>query len=333
MGQLQFDEIRVPSQLIEAGAGDGAEAVGGHLATRIAQASQGPIYGVHGHRPVLALQGGENVSALAGDAAEIAKEGDRLGGQRNDMALPHLHALGRDAPLRRIQVDLAPFRGAEFAGTNEDERGQLQGDCRRWVSDVAINAAEQGADLGRLSDRGAVLDHDRRQGASQVRRDVAGGPARRDGVPEDLAAALQGSVRRLMHSSGLDRPQHGQELGRGDLGDRAGAEARVDERVQDPSRLGHRDLGQFLGLQGQPFLGDQLEAVLERDLVRPVLDAGIDASCDELPGFLALLPGVLQRHVGVDAEGDPALLAAEVILEAPPARSVRVHQQVEAPVV
>ena len=115
-------------------------------------------------------------------------------------------------------------------------------------------------------------------------------------------------MRGLVHPSGLDGPQHGEELRRGDLGDGSGAKARVDELVKDPPRLGPGDLGQLLGLQGQPFLGDQLEAVLERDLVRPALDAGIDASCDELPGFLALLPGVLQRHVEIDAEEIPRSL-------------------------
>ena len=333
MRELQFDQVRVPPQLIEAGAGHGAEAVGRHFVAGIAQTAESGIHGVHRHRPVPALQGRKDISALAGDAAELPEEGDRLGGEQNDMPLPHLHALGGDAPLRRIQVDLAPIRGPQLAGTNEDERGQLQGDRRRRVSDVAVDAAEQGADLLWLSDGGAILDYHRRQGASQVGGDVAGGPARRDGVPEDLAAALQGSVRGLVHPSGFDRPQHGQELRCGDLGDGSGAEARVDERVQDPPRLGHGDLGQLLGLQSQPFLGDQLEAVLEGDLIRAALDAGIDASGDEVPGFLPLLPGVLQRHVRVDAEGDAALLAAEVILEAPPAGSVGVHQQVEAAVV
>ena len=123
MRELQLDEIRVPAQLIETGAGHGAEAVGGHFVAGIAEAAQGGIHRVHGHRPVPALQGREDVSALAGDAAELPEEGDSLGGQRNDVPLPHLHALGRDAPLGGLQVDFAPFCGPEFAGTNKDERG------------------------------------------------------------------------------------------------------------------------------------------------------------------------------------------------------------------
>ena len=79
------------------------------------------------------------------------------------------------------------------------------------MSDVAVDAAEQGADLLWLRDRSAVLDHDRRQGAPQVRGNVPGRASRRNGVPEDLAGALQGAVRGLVHPSGLDRSQHGRK--------------------------------------------------------------------------------------------------------------------------
>jgi hypothetical protein len=54
-----------------------------------------------------------------------------------------------------------------------------------------------------------------------------------DGVPEDLPAALQGSVRGLVHPPALDRPQDGQHLRRRDLGNRPRAQARIDQPVRD----------------------------------------------------------------------------------------------------
>lgn len=63
---------------------------------------------------------------------------------------------------------MSTFRSAEPAGTQKDERGQFQGDRRRRVSDVAIYAAEQAADLLWLHDGGAVFDRHGRQSAPQV---------------------------------------------------------------------------------------------------------------------------------------------------------------------
>jgi hypothetical protein len=38
------------------------------------------------------------------------------------------HALGRNAPLRVRKVDVTPERLAQLAGSDEQQRGQLQGD-------------------------------------------------------------------------------------------------------------------------------------------------------------------------------------------------------------
>ena len=74
----------------------------------------------------------------------------------------------------------------------------------------------------------------RGQGAAQIAGRIALGPAGRHGVAEDLPAVLHRPVRRFQRAPALDPAQHGQQLGRFDLGDRPLAEPGEDVPFEPP---------------------------------------------------------------------------------------------------
>src|SRR3546814_6677003 len=59
----------------------------------------------------------------------------------------HFHLGGRNVPDRFGQIDVIPFGGSDFAGTQKDVRGQLQADPRFEAAGVIADGAEQFADL------------------------------------------------------------------------------------------------------------------------------------------------------------------------------------------
>jgi hypothetical protein len=126
------------------------------------------------------------------------------------MFLPHLHALGTDAPLTGLKVYFGPLGATKLAGANEYVGGQTQGGTRNRVPVVAIKGAQQLANLCRLSDGGAMLRLERRQRVLKVARGVAVGTARGDCVPQYLRKALLGPVCRLDSTPRLNLAQHRQ---------------------------------------------------------------------------------------------------------------------------
>lgn len=54
-----------------------------------------------------------------------------------------LHALGGDAPLRTLEVDLAPFGAAQLPGPHEEKRSELEGDRDHLGLPVSIDGAQQ----------------------------------------------------------------------------------------------------------------------------------------------------------------------------------------------
>jgi hypothetical protein len=61
--------------------------------------------------------------------------------------------------------------------------------------------------------------------------------------------------------------------------------------------------------------------------------AGVDVIGDQLAGFVAPRPGILQGDVRVDAEGQTFLLAAKAVLEPPPLSSFGRDLEIEAALV
>jgi hypothetical protein len=103
------------------------------------------------------------------------------------------------------------------------------------------------------------------------------GAAGGNGVAEHLTTALLGAVRSLVGTSHFDLTQDGEQIGGGDLGCRALAETREDERLERPDCLGKRRRRELRFLQRQPLARDGLEGVALGDLLGLALLAGVDA--------------------------------------------------------
>jgi hypothetical protein len=63
--------------------------------------------------------------------------------QRNDVLLPHLHALGGETPFSFVEVDFRPLRLAQFARPHEHQRRESQRALRREEAFVGIYRAQQ----------------------------------------------------------------------------------------------------------------------------------------------------------------------------------------------
>ena len=64
---------------------------------------------------------GEQHPAPAGMGMQFAQHFHGLPGQEDNVRLPHLHPLGRDAPFRPVNVDFRPMRPPQFHGANEGQ--------------------------------------------------------------------------------------------------------------------------------------------------------------------------------------------------------------------
>ena len=83
----------------------------------------------------------------------------------------------------------------------------------------------------------------------------------------------------------------------------------------------------MLGVFVEPLPCDQLEAVgdtaLRGRLFRFAVLTGAEVIRNQLPGIIASLPGLLERHLGVNTKRNSLLFAVQPILEAPPLAAVR----------
>lgn len=79
----------------------------------------------------------------------------------------HLHALGRDAPFRFLEVDFGPFRESKLKRSQDHERRQLQSTARLGLPVIAIDRQEELTHLIGIRDRRVVFHDDRRQRVSQ----------------------------------------------------------------------------------------------------------------------------------------------------------------------
>ncbi len=121
----------------------------------------------------------------------------------------HLHARGGDTPFGGGEVQLAPFRFAQFPGPHKQERCQLQGRLGDRLSAIVMQRAQQWRDLRRIDDRGVVLHAHRSQGPAQVRTRIALRAPGGDRIAKHLPAALLGAMRGLVFATRLQAPTHG----------------------------------------------------------------------------------------------------------------------------
>ena len=81
-----------------------------------AHQSHGGQHGVVRHGSPRGAGAGEVVFEMSCNRVQLAQDRNRLGTQGNNMRLPRLHPLPRDAPFGGVQVKLGPACVAQFAG-------------------------------------------------------------------------------------------------------------------------------------------------------------------------------------------------------------------------
>ena len=134
----------------------------------------------------------------------------------------------------------------------------------------------------------------------------------------------------LVFSPAFDFSQGHKEIGSSELADRLGRQVGKNQRLERPLGFLEGAGFQLFLLQGQPFAGNRLEGVRRRELLGLSFIRGIDVVGDLAPGFVPSGTGLLQRNFRVRSQRQKFFLAAESVLEAPPARSAGIQQQIEA---
>ena len=193
MRELALDPVGPVAHLVEPGASGSAGGMRAVMAAPAQHMQRLPERGDR-HRLAAIVAPGEQVLMVAGDAVQRPQHLDRLPGQRHRMGLALLHALGRDAPERRIEVELGPACLHRLARAAQREPHQPEGRQRLVPTAVARHVAQQAADLVRLQ-RTLVLGLVGRQGAAHRIDRVAVNPQRGHGQLEHPGHAAPGPGR------------------------------------------------------------------------------------------------------------------------------------------
>jgi len=83
---------------------------------------------------------------------QFAQDGDCLVGEWDKVRLAHFHAFRGDVPLAGVEVELRPFGLAQFAGTHEQEWGELECATGDKLAVIGVDRAEQSVDGGWIGD-------------------------------------------------------------------------------------------------------------------------------------------------------------------------------------
>lgn len=78
-------------------------------------------------------------------------------GRRDALALPSLHAFGRDVPFALVQIDLRSFSFLQLDRANEHQRRELQGGLDDEGAAEGFDGAQQGRNLRRVDERREVF--------------------------------------------------------------------------------------------------------------------------------------------------------------------------------
>ena len=111
VGQLSLDDVRLEAGLVQHGGRQGAESVGGRTAV-VAHPVEGIEKGVRGRGAPVVTTPREEEGVVAGELPKLLQRRVGLGREGHDVRRPHLHPIGRDAPLGGFSVELLPLCGS-----------------------------------------------------------------------------------------------------------------------------------------------------------------------------------------------------------------------------
>jgi len=246
----------------------------------------------------------------------------------------HLHLALGDGPDRVVEVKLLPFGITQFAGPNEDMGQEAQrGQCGRMAL-IALNRAQQRANLRWRRDGGAMRHLRRNQRPAQIGGNIVVRPNGRDSIAENLTANAPQAVRGFVLSLRFKLAKQGQQFKRLDFSNRPMADRRIG-KVEQPAVFLHRGWRKtFLLDLCKPLLRDGPECICRRDarrrLFQPSLLGWIAARRKQPPRVIALGSGSGEVNVGPNAEGQGLLFAKEAIVHSPVSATGRRYEQIEA---
>ena len=175
----------------------------------------------------------------------------------------------------------------------------------------------------------------RSKGSSKIRRNVARCPTSRKRESQHPSCELLRPMRRLQRHATLDLPQSPEQIRRDQFSDRLLPNLRNQKRVEHPPHLEQGGgserpvLDVWLLLQGQPFLRHRSERVLTRRLRQLPMLTRVNTVRDHPPSRIATLARYFERHIGIHAQADATLAPMKSVLEPPPPRSIRIHQEIK----
>ena len=166
----------------------------GHFLFGVPDTPQCSVDGIVADGAVRGAHAGEEESPVAGVAMQFPEDCDSLGCQRDDVLFLHFHAFGWDSPFGFLEIEFIPARASKLTGTDEDQRGQLEGAGDGELAFVVVDCPEEFSDFLGIDDGWVVAYLYRGEGALEVGGHVALGSAGGDIVFEYLAADLEGAV-------------------------------------------------------------------------------------------------------------------------------------------
>ena len=185
-----------------------------------------------------------------------------VGRVRVDGELAALHPLPRNDPLAFLQVDFAPWRFDQFAGSDKHEQHQPQGNARRLehAGFITFKHAKKNRQLvginGREMRRLAGFEH-----VLHVHHEVAVSQAALDGVTENLRTYRLHAVRDLGRTALLDLAQRGDHVLVLELVDRPVADFRKDVGLKPLHHVLGCPLAPGRYFVGVPLAGNFLEGI------------------------------------------------------------------------
>src|SRR5262249_24341649 len=153
----------------------------------------------------------------------------------------------------------------------------------------------------------------------------------RAGKPTHDPAGAAQPPRGLVSPARLDLAKDREHFWCGDFGYGALADCRIG-KVEQPALLGESHVGASLPLElDQQLFGNGPEGVAtrRRQLFQPALHGGIDIIAEQSLGLVAFLARVLQRHRGIDADGQRLLFSAKPVSQSPQLAAVWLDQQMK----
>ena len=169
--QQQFDDIAAETVLAQQRRRGAARPMRAEVGHAEVDALEEVVQRHVAHRHAAAEDRREDVLAMPRQLVHLAQEFNGLARQEHAVRLAHLHALGRDVPLRGVEVELGPLRAQQFALAGHREHQQLGRRDGRHMRALLVQLAPERPQLF-LAQVPVMLDRCARDGTAQRLRRV-----------------------------------------------------------------------------------------------------------------------------------------------------------------